>query len=276
MTTREDRRNEPLSDRVGDLMRLAAEDIDSAALAIPGNFAKANFELAAWNANDAVRRHLERASLILRSGADTARAREELHAALAYVSTVEDAVRRCQERGTGPKSFVHVMNLMWSMLLVMLLRDWGRLAELGRLSQLPVVQEEGLEGESGGVDDTIMKMLIGLIEQDAAIFSRARARFFAARSIDRYYEEYFQYDKLMACLLAQDEQCLDRSLEELDTLFRRRATDKKLVQVPLLGAAGADNDLVVDIWALALAQLAKRYGMQPRFSSDVIPVEAVS
>lgn len=257
-------------------MSLAADDILSARSAIPGNFASAQFELAAWNANDAVHRHLERAALLLRSGADRARVRGELLAALEYVAHVEEAVRRCQELGPGPRNFVHAMNLMWPMLVLMLLNEWDRLSALGRLARMPVVQEEGLEGESGGVDDTIMKMLLALLERDSTAFRRAQVRFASARSIDRYYAEYFAYDTLMVCLLALDERDFGRCLEDLDARFRKRATDKKLVQLPLLGAAGADNALVVDVWALALAQLARHRGVAVGFSSDVIPVDALS
>lgn len=258
-----------------DLLRLAAEDIDSAKLAIPGNLAKGNFELAAWNANDAVRRYLERAALLLRAGAESACVREELLAALECVAHVEEAVRRCQAQGAGPRNFVHAMNLLWPMVLLMLLNEWDRLSALQGLARLPVVQEEGLEGESGSVDDTIVKMLLGLLEHDAAAFSRARARFARARSIDRYYSEYFGYDELMAHVLALDERSVRGCLADLDSRFRARATDRALVQLPLLGAAGADNDLVVDVWALALAQFAKHRGLAVGFSSDIVPLASM-
>ena len=276
MNKKASRRNESSPVRIDDLMRFAAEDIDSAKVAISINLARGNFELAAWNANDAVRRYLERAALLLRSRADCERMRGELLAALEYVTHVEKAVQRCQELEKGPKNFVHAMNLMWPMLLLMLLNEWDRLSTLERLAGMPVVQEEGLEGESGGVDDTIMKMLFALLERDSTAFLRAQARFAGARSIDRYYQEYFAYDTLMACLLALDERGFGRCLEELDARFRKRATDKKLVQLPLLGAAGADNELVVDVWALALAQLARHRGMAVGFSSEVIPVDALT
>jgi hypothetical protein len=276
MNNKSERPSDSSSVRLADLMRLAAEDIDSATLAIPGNFAKGNFELAAWNANDAVRRYLERAALLLRSAPNSGRVRDELLAALDFVAHVEAAVQRCHEQGTGPRAFVHAMNLMWPMLLLMLLNEWDRLSMLQRLARLPVVQEEGLESESGGVDDTIMKMLLALLDQDHVAFSHARERFAGARSIDRYYEVYFAYDALMTCLVERDQQGVCRCFVELDARFRSRATDTKLVQVPLLGAVGADNELVVDIWALALAQLAKHHGMSPGFKSDVIPVDALT
>lgn len=276
MNKKADRRSEPPPLQPDDLMRFAAEDIESTKVAIPINFARGNFELAAWNANGAVHRHLERAALLLRSGADSERVRGELLAALAYVTHVEEAVRRCQELGPGPTNFIHAMNLMWPMLLLMLLNEWDRLSTLARMARFPVVHEEGLEGESGGVDDTIMKMLLALLERDSTAFRRAQVRFVSARSIDHYYREYFAYDTLMACLLALDERGFGRCLEELDARFRKRATDMKLVQLPLLGAAGANNELVVDVWALALAQLAKHRAMASGFSSDVIPVDALS
>jgi hypothetical protein len=261
--------------RPADLMRLAAEDIDSASLAIPGNFARAKFDLAAWNASDVVRRYLERAALLLRSGGDSGRVRAELEAALAYVAHVEEAVRRCEKRAPNPRNFVHAMNLIWPMLVLMLLNDWDRLSTLERLAQSPIIQEEGLDADSGGVDDTIVKMLLALLAEDAAAFERARTRFDGARSIDRYYQRYFAYDGLMSCLLARDEPGLARCLEQLDLLFRERANDPQLVQLPLLGAAGPDNGLVVDVWAWSLAQLAKRSGMAVGFSSEVIPVNAL-
>jgi hypothetical protein len=134
----------------------------------------------------------------------------------------------------------------------------------------PVVKEEGLGDDSGGVSDVIVRMLVATLDGDVAAFERARRRFAVARKVDRYFDKYFVYDETMALVLARSEAGLDEHLAQLDARFAARATDRHLRQLPLLAASGADNPLVFDVWAVALANAARRQGLQPSFHSDVV------
>ena len=106
------------------------------------------------------------------------------------------------------------------------------------LTALPVVKEEGLEEESGGVLDVIMRLLVATLNADPAAFASAQRRFEAERSVDRYYEVYFEYDCMMAAILAGDAKGVADFLAALEVQFARRATDKLLVNQELLKAAG--------------------------------------
>jgi hypothetical protein len=250
-----------LSARAADCLRFAMDDIESVRLANPANMSKGKFNLVTLNAGDAVNRYLERIAVLMRAGADPARVDEELAAAESYIDEMEEAVRRCGECEPGPSHFIHQMTFMWPMVLLMVGGRWERLDTLARMARLPFVHEEGLEEESGGVDDTITKMVVALVLDEPHAFARARTRFSDARTVDRYYETYFAYASLMDSVLRRDANDAQRNVQDLDALFRARATDKKLTQLPLLAASGDDNDLVVDIWAVALLRFARHRGL---------------
>ncbi len=268
------RASTPVEPRADLLVRAAERDIDICRTAIAVNLERANFEYAARNADSAIRDHLERVAVLARAKHDYAGAREELAAALPFVQTLEDAVNRCNERGfsEADKSFIHLINVTSALLLLMLRQDWPRVQTLVAMTALPVVQEEGLEDESGGVLDVIMRMLIATIRSDAAAFASAQRRFETERTVDRYYEVYFEYDRMMAAIIAGDAKGVADFLAALEVQFARRATDKQLVNQELLKAAGEDNPLVFDVWAVALALLARHRGIEVTHSSAVAPV----
>ena len=261
-----------LGTRAADQLRFAMDEIESVRLVNPTNLTRGKFDLAARNAGHAVERYLERIAVLLRIGAEPNRVAAEVTAAAAYLDQVDEAARRCGEREPGPSNFIHLMVFLWPMVLLMVAGHWERLEAMARTARLPFVHEEGHEDESGGVDDIITKMLLTLVLDDADAFARAHARFAKARSVDRYYKKYFEYGRLMDSVLRRDAEFAQRTLQELDALFRARTTDKWLVQLPLLAASGDDNDLVVDIWAVALARFARHRGVCIDFSSDVMPL----
>jgi hypothetical protein len=268
------RASTPAESRPDLLLRAAETDIDSCRTAIAVSFERANFEYAARNANSAIRDHLERIAILVRAKNDYPAAREELTAALPLVQTLENAVARCNERGFSEegKSFIHLMNFTSALLLLLLRQDWPRVKTLVAMTALPVVKEEGLEEESGGVLDVVMRMLAATLKNDAAALAAAQRRFQTERMVDRYYEVYFEYDRMMAAIVAGDAKGVTDFLAELEMQFARRATDKQLVNQELLKAAGEDNAFVFDVWAVALALLARHRGIEVTHSTPVVPV----
>lgn len=248
------------------------DDIESVRAAIPANFARGQFDLAAWNANDAVNRYVERLAVLLRSGAEPETLRAEIEAASAFIDHIENAVRQCDADTAAPRRLFHLMNFLWSIVLLMLAADWSRLARIAALSRLPVVHEEGLGQATGGVDDTIVRMLQAALADDRAAFLAAQARFASARKVDRYYRVYFCYDELMDSVLQRDAAALAAGLARMDKLFHQRAHDARLKQLPPLGAAGQDNAFVVDVWALGLARLAVQRGLTVDIETEVMPM----
>ena len=256
------------------LLRIAKVDIQSCHQAIATNLERLDFGYAAWNSSSAIRDHLERVALLARAKNDYAQAREELSAALPFIQTLEGAVNRCNERGfnEAEKNFIHLMNFTSALLLLMLRQDWPRLKRLVAMTALPVVKEEGLEEESGGALDVIARMLVATLNGDAAQLAAAQRRFQAERMVDRYFEVYFEYDRMMAAIVVGDAKGLADFLAALEVQFARRATDKELLNQELLKAAGEDNALVFDVWAVALALWARHQGIEVTHSSSVIPL----
>jgi hypothetical protein len=156
--------------------------------------------------------------------------------------------------------------------LLMMRQGWAHTESLVALTELPVVREEGMEEQSGGVLDTVMRMLVAVLKDDAKSFATAQRRFQAERSIDRYHEVYFEYDRMMAHILARDATGSVAFLMALESQFSQRATDKQLVNQQLLKAGGEDNGLVFDVWAVALALLARHRGIVLEHSTAVVPV----
>jgi hypothetical protein len=266
----------PLMDKeLSRLLELAADDIASARSALPNNFAQAKFDLAGWIANDAVRRHIERAALFLRSDVALPSVQSEFDAALYYVEVIEQAVGAISARARPTRVGFHLTNFLWSIVLLMLAGNWHRLATLAPLAHLPLVHEEGLKQDSGGVHDTIVRMLLALLADDQGTFLLAQGRFASKRKIDRFYAKYFCYGDLMQSIIARDNAACLTALMQLDRLFLQRGTDSRLSQLPLLAGSGKDNLRVVDVWALALSRLALYRGMLVPHSSAAIPVAAL-
>lgn len=268
---RDSANSESIADR---MLYLAGDDIAARRAGIPVNIERGKFNLASWNSDAALRRHLERVALLARAKNDYAQAREELSAAQSFSQTLEDAVNLCNERGfnEAEKNFIHLMNFTSALLLLMLRQDWPRLKRLVAMTALPVVKEEGLEEESGGALDVIARMLVATLNDDAAQLATAQRRFQAERMVDRYFEVYFEYDRMMTAIVVGDAKGLADFLAALEVQFARRATDKELLNQELLKAAGEDNALVFDVWAVALALWARHQGIEVTHSSSVIPL----
>jgi hypothetical protein len=115
-------------------------------------------------------------------------------------------------------------------------------------------------------------MLVATLDGNSAAFAAAQRRFQTERSVDRYYDVYFEYDRMMAAIIAGDANGVEDFLAALEVQFTRRATDKQLVNQELLKAAGEDNALVFDVWALALVLMARHQNVAVPHSSAVVPM----
>jgi hypothetical protein len=115
-------------------------------------------------------------------------------------------------------------------------------------------------------------MLVATLGRNSAAFTAAQRRFQTERSVDRYYGVYFEYDCMMEAIIAGNARGVADFLAALEVQFARRATDKQLVNQELLKAAGEDNALVFDVWALALALMARHRGVAVTHSSAVVPM----
>jgi hypothetical protein len=253
------------------LIELAAEDIATALDALPKNAAAGRLALLAWNVDDLVRRRLERAALMARAQCDLASARREMAVALEDLPHLADAAAQARTRPRSTDTTLVLLTLEHAFLCALLAQSALWIDRLLAIARDPLVKEEGLGDASGGVSDTIVRMLVATLDEDTQAFERARRRFAVKRKADRYFEKCFVYDETMALVLARDGAGLDDHLAQLDKRFAARATDRHLRQLPPLAASGADNPLVFDVWAVALANAARRRGLRPSFHSDVIP-----
>ena len=74
----------------------------------------------------------------------------------------------------------------------------------------------------------------------------------------------------MDLILARSE-TFDAALVAQEKSFLARATDQRLEDGWTLDACQDRNALVFDIWAVALANLARHQGLTVRHSSEIIP-----
>jgi hypothetical protein len=260
-------------ERVERLLWMASSAIEICKKAIPGNDAQNNFEYVAWNSDSAIRNHLERMALFHRAKNDKAAARAELGATPAFLDHIEDAIAKCNAIGLTEKNFIHVMNLTHALLACFLANDWQRALRLAQAARLPVMQEEGREGESGGVHDEIAKMLVATVLSDNDSFRHVRSRFARDRSFNRFFGVYFNYDHLMELIFEQDSDAFGSALIAHEKSFLKRATDKDTTHGQTLDACLDRNALVFDVRAVALANLARHQGLTVRHTSEIIPVQ---
>jgi len=164
-----------------------------------------------------------------------------------------------------------VTNLTHAFLACFLANDWQRAQRLAQAARLPVMQEEGTEGESGGPHDQIAKMLVATILCDRAAFRHQQSRFARDRSRAYFFEAHFKYDRLMDLILARSE-TFDSALIAQEKNFLARATDQRAEQTWTLDACVDRNALLFDVWAVALANLARHQGLTVRHSSEIIPI----
>lgn len=264
------------ADVIGDWLHLAERSIAGCKDAIPGNYAQKDFEYVAWNSHTGLGLHLERLALLHRAKQDKAGAKQELPRATVFLDYIEDAVAKCNASGFTERNFVNVGNFTNAFLVCFLANDWQRAHRLATAARLPVVQEEGLEGESGGIHDEIAKMLIAVALDDAAALDHHRTRFQKDRKGDRFWETYFGYDVLMDFIVKRDGRAFDGALIEQEASFKARATDRKAGRTGVLEACLENNALVFDVWAVALGNLARDRGLDVTYSSELIPMSDFS
>src|SRR5262249_17475571 len=149
---------------------------------LPTNYAKSDFEYVARNSNSAIRDHLERLALLHRGRNDKAAARAEFDATREFLDHIEDAIAKCNAIGLTDTNFIHVTNLTPAFPACSPANAWQRARRLAQAARLPVMQEEGTEGESGGPHDQIAKMLVATILCDRAAFRHQQSRFARDRS----------------------------------------------------------------------------------------------
>jgi hypothetical protein len=252
------------------LLQNADQEFAAARDAIPGNFARRSFEYVARNVETILRTRLERLALLQRARKDSAAAKAELAVAAPYLAHLEEAIARCNV-GPSVESFIQVANLTHAFLAILLANDWQRAQRLASAARLPVVQEEGCDGESGSVHDEVPKMLVATILDDQAAFARLQVRYERDRDFDLFFEKYFNYDRLMELILRRDAAGFNRALSEQERSFAARATDRKVNHGAPLDGCLKHNSLVFDVWAVALANLARHKGLEVTYASDVIP-----
>jgi hypothetical protein len=258
--------------RVERLLWVAANSIEITKTVLPTNYAKSDFEYVTRNSNSAIRDHLERLALYHRARNDKAAARAELRATREFLDHIEDAIAKCNAIGLTEENFIHVTNLTYAFLACFLVNDWQRAQRLAQAARLPVMQEEGTEGESGGPHDEIAKMLVATVLSDRAAFRHQQSRFARDRSRAYFFEAHFKYDRLMDLILARDSDAFDAALIAQEQSFLARATDQRVEQTWTLDACVDRNALLFDVWAVALANLARHQGLTVRYSSEIIPI----
>jgi len=259
-------------ERVERLLWVAAQNIEICKKVLPDNDAKSNFEYVVRNSESAIEGHLERLALHHRARNDKAAARAELGATREFLDHIENAIAKCNAIGLTETNFVHVSFLTHAFLACLLANDWERALRLAQAARLPVIQEEGHEGESGGVHDEIPKMLVATILSDRDGFRHLQSRFARDRSFDRFFAVYFNYDHLMELIFERDSNAFDAALIALEKSFLARATDEQTTHGQPLDACLDRNALVFDVRAVALANLAQHHGLTLRHSSDIIPI----
>jgi hypothetical protein len=258
-------------ERVERLLWVAAQNIDICKKVLPDNYAKNDFEYVARNSAALIEGHLERLALLHRARSDKVAARAELRATRELLDHIEDAIAKSNAIGLTDTNFIHVTWLTPAFLACFLANDWERAQRLAHAARLPVMQEEGHEPESGGVHDEIAKMLVATILSDRDAFRHLQSRFARDRGRAYFFAAHFKYDRLMDLILARSE-AFDAALLAQEQSFLARATDQRAEHMGTLDACLDRNEFVFDVWAVALANLARHHGLTVRHSSDIIPI----
>lgn len=261
-------------------MWVADDSIAIALGAIPGNIHKSDFEYVARNSSGVFAQLLVRIALLTRGKREASLIQSEFDRASQAWAYLEDAITKGGAAGLTEKNFIHVANLTDPFLFAFLANDWTRTERFGRLARLPIMQEEGTDGESGGFHDALVKMLVALVLDDKPDFDHQYERFVKDVTKDgsaatrRYYQHYFGYPKLMAAILKRDRDDFLQTLAEQDLKFRERATDKKVDFDSLLDGFLENNTKVFDVWSVAMINFAKYRGLAIEYDNEVIPANA--
>lgn len=245
----------------------AARQIEGVKSAIPGNYAWDGFQQVTLNTDSALRCHLERVALLHRGKKDKAAALAELSATVVLLDYTEDAIAKCNAIGRTAGNWLYVTNLTHAFLAVFLANDWQRALRLARAASLPVLRDEGPNAY-----DDIVRMLVATVLSDRDSFRDWRSRFVRDRGFYRYFRVYFSYDQLMDQIFEGNSDAFDAALAAHEKSFLKRANDKRIDRGPLLHACLDNNALVFDVWAVALANLARHKGLTIGHTSEIIPV----
>ena len=247
-------------------------DIEMSKDALPLNYGKKDYEYVVRNSGSAIESLVIKCALYSRAVKDDTLAVDALRNIKPFVAHIEDAIAQANEIGFTETNFVHVKNLVFPLLALLLSDDTECAERLAKASQLPVMQEEGLEGENTNPHDEIAKMLVAVVLDDQKAFLHAQSRYAKDKLGDRFFEIYFNYDRLIDLILKRDNAAFEKALIEQEDLFLQRAKDKKVDHGQTLDGFLENNVRVFDVWATALTYLARQRGMPVVYSSEVIPL----
>lgn len=266
-------------DPVGFLLWRADEDLKITRDALPLNYAKQNYDSIARNSDSALREILTKHALQLRALGNPTQAMVELQVAHEFLDHTENAISKASDKGlilppdlegVHEMNFIHSQNLTFAFVATFLLKDWSRAERLAQAMLLPIIQEEGTEGESGSVHDVIPKMLATVMRDDIPTFTHLEKRFQKGKKRYLFWEKYFTYSELIALILARDSEGVNHYLLKQEHSYLQRKADKKLEGWHLYGFQ-EDNDRMYDVFASALCNVARYRSIDVTYSSAIIP-----
>lgn len=236
--------------------------VESIQQSLTMNYKEKNFEYVVRNSGSAIESLIIKHVLYLRCKKNAELASEALSGIAPFLEHIENAIAQANMIGFTETNFVHVKNLVYPLLALLLSDSLASAERIAKASQLPVMQEEGLEGENNNPHDEIAKMLIAVILDDREKFLHAQARYAKDKLGSRYFEVYFNYDRLMDLIIKRDDVTFAKALIDQEQLFLQRANDKKVDHSQILDGFLDNNLRVFDVWAASLGHLARLRGMK--------------
>lgn len=258
-------------DSVDALLLRAEQNIQRRRTSLPTNFANERFEYAVWNCDRALLSHLEKLALLHRARNDKVGAQAELTAAVAFLAHTEDAITKGHAVGDNLRAFINAGNLAHAVLITLLANDWPRSQRLAHAVQLPCLQQQGRDNPSSNLREEVASMLAAVVIDDRRWFDVLRGGYHTNREFSYFDRTYFNYDELMLQILERDDAGLNTALVNQEESFLARATDAGVDLSSCLQAGPKYNALVFDVWAVALASLARKKGISVTHSSEIIP-----
>jgi hypothetical protein len=250
------------------------DDIEMSREVIPKMRDKGNFEYVARNARDAIQACLAKSCLVLRGQNDRDGARQAMRMVLEFVPAILDAVDAVQKSGRTEENFVHCGNFRHAFVALFIAQQWALAKTLGEAILLDAVTEEA---EQDSANDIEPKMFAALARNDPAGFEREYLRFKRALDDDDYYyREYFSiYEPLMRAIARQDTGMdFDAGLRAAEARYVKRTKDKIYDDTTeVLDGGRKVEGLTCDVYALALANLARHRGLSVSYSSPLIPTD---
>lgn len=259
------------TDPVGFLIWDADNQIQAIRTNIPLSIKEGAFDRAAFSCDSGLRCSLEIIALAARRAGEARQRPPDAAAAVGFLNLLERTVLEATAGKSDRRAAIHCTNFTHAMLAALLIGDFPRAQRLAALVISPFVVEEGGEAESGNVHDVIAKMLAAAVADDASFFAAQKTRFGEHRKLDRFFDRYFNYAVLMDLILKADTGALNAALTEQERTFTLRAQDRKCDHPQTLDACLDNNSRVIDVWATALARLARQRGLRVEFASTIIP-----